>query len=169
MKMMSRDCDKYDAELLIKIYPWLERRCEEIDNSILRLGVSYSNNLYNSFNLYDEILNEMEEKSKIINLKLIIDETLKKLKIKSYKTAMFLIHYSELTNYELMVILDVSERNVFRRRETLFLTMASILNDSEYKKKVVSFIDEHGWTRSVLEHIKQRGEGYDRKTTKEIE
>ena len=54
-KRNIRDCDEFDAELLIKIYPWLEERCKRKDKNIDKIASSYINTYYGAREIYEQI------------------------------------------------------------------------------------------------------------------
>lgn len=165
-KRNIRDCDEFDSELLIRIYPILEKKCNLKDANIEKIACSYFSTSYGVNEVYDQLLNEMEAKNQMINLKLIIDDVISKLKSKSLKWALAMIDYRGLTRNEMGMLFDDRERTIFRRIETLHLTMAYIINNEDYKDRIINFIDSQSWTLNILEDIKERRLTF-RKNTKE--
>lgn len=169
-KKNIRDCDEFDAELLIKIYPWLEERCKRKDMNIQKIACAYSNTSYGANEIYEQILDEIELKNQMINLKLVIDEILTMLKPKNLKWALVMMDYRGLSKGELDTLFDEKERTGFRRIETLFMTMAYLINkNDEHKSKVVNFIHSNYWAETLLEDITERRLSFRRDTKEEQE
>lgn len=153
-KVQTRNCNEYDAELILNIYPLLEKRCKDIDKSISNMSGAYSNGVYRTQSVFDLILDKIEEKNQTINIKLAIEDILTKLKPKTLKMALLMLNYPRMEIKDLIFVLDVPERSVYRRKETLLFTLADVINKSKHKERIVNYIDSHSWTLSHLESIK---------------
>lgn len=154
-KKLIRNCSIKDAELLLKIYPTLEKRCAKIDESISNIGLSYTNGTYRTSSVFDILLDKIEEKNQTINFKLALDELIIRLKPNTLKLALLMIDYQGLKIEDLEVILESPARTVFRRKDTLYLTLSDIVNKSKYKDRIITYIDSHCWTLNILENIKE--------------
>ena len=155
-KKNIRDCDEFDAEMLINIYPLLEKRCSDKDVSIKKLSYSYTPTYYGVGEVYEKILDKMEEKNQIINIKLIVDRVISRLRPKTMKFALALMNFHALPKIELFDLFGEKERTGFRRVETLYMTMAFLINKYKFNDKVVSFINSQVWVSNLLRNIKER-------------
>lgn len=149
--------DIYDCEALVKIYRLLEKRCAIIDKFINNHAYycgPYSEE-YSAVDVYNDILNLMERKNHLINIKLMMDEAIKKLPSEDKKVVYVKINYN-ISMSELCGILNIKERTAFRRIEHAFETLANEMNHSKYAKKLSIIIEKEDWIKAIKQEVKQR-------------
>lgn len=158
---MEREITKYDSEGVCKIYRFLKKKCELIDKSIYKAGISFSvfNCSTSGFYVVDYITDLMEGKNKLINFKLAIDDCITKLKLKDRQMILIKIHYGKLTVEEIGGILKIKQRTVFRHIEKAYEHLAEILNESKYKDKIIRILEDP-MLKAEVEDITQRRKSF---------
>lgn len=165
---MDREITKYDAEGICKIYCKLRKKCELIDKSIYRTGISFSVLDCGNPGLYvfEYISKLMEEKNKLINFKLLIDACIKRLELKDRQMIMVKIYYPKLQIDEIGGIFELKQRTVFRRFEKAFEHFAEIVNKSKYRDKIIKILEEPD-NKADIEEIEQRRKAFKSKEKEE--
>lgn len=147
----------YECEALVKIYCSLDKRCNIIDKFINNHAYycgSYGEE-YSAVDVYNDILDLIERKNQLINIKLMIDNAVNKLSINDKKVLYVKLNYN-ISMQELCSLLDVKERTAFRRIEHAFENMAEIINHSKYCAKLENIIDKQEWIKKICGDVKQR-------------
>ena len=73
--------DIYDSEAITKIYRLIEKKCEAIDRFIKNHAYYFGpcTDDYGALDVCNNILDLMERKNKLINLKVVVDSAIKSL------------------------------------------------------------------------------------------
>ena len=137
-----------ECNTLIKLYPHFESLCKKLDEVIYKIGVSFSNNVDYSMEIYDEIIDLMFKKQRIINIKVALDSCVEKLKDKEKILFRLCIEYHSLSNCELAEMFNVSVRTLYRQKERLNESLSIVLNKSENKDLFINFLNEKRWIDS---------------------
>ncbi len=153
--------DIYDCEAIIKCYRYLEMKCEAIDKSINSNALYYGPSLseFGAEDVLNTIMNLIERKNKLINMKVILDNAVKSLDDLDRQILYIKMHYS-LSIGEICGILGTYDRNVFRRCERAFGNLAKILNTSSYAEKLSKMLDTEVWISAVRSNIRERHLSY---------
>lgn len=153
--------DIYDCEALVKIYRLLDKKCTIIDKFINNHAYycgSYSEE-YSAVDVYNDILDLMERKNQLINIKLMLDTALNKLAVEDKKVLLIKLNYNISMN-EFCAVLNLKERTAFRRIEHAFLCLAEAINRSKYASKLEKIIDKEEWIRAVCQDVKERRQAF---------
>ena len=153
--------DIYDCEALVKIYRLLDKKCTIIDKFINNHAYycgPYSEE-YGAVDVYNDILDLMERKNQLINIKLMLDTALNKLGVEDKKVLLIKLNYNISMN-EFCAVLNLKERTAFRRIEHAFLCLAEAINQSKYAAKLEMIINKEGWIRAVCQDVKERRQSF---------
>ena len=153
--------DIYDSEALIKIYRLLAKKCDALDKFINNHAFYFSNNTLDSgaLDVCNNIIELMERKNKLINLKIIIDGAISSLADKDKQVVFAKINY-KISMDEFCKLLDLKERTAFRRIEHAYLSLSEALNRSRYLNKLENIIDNEEWICNIREEVKGRRLAY---------
>ena len=158
----------YDSEAIIKIYNLLGKKCDIIDkfinNHALYFGPCTAE--YGAEDVCNNIIELMERKNQLINLKIIVDSALKKLCEEDKKVLYIKMNY-KISMAEICGILSLKERTAFRRIERAYENLANELNNSKYINKLLKLLNGETWITAVRDDVKLRRKAY--KQTEEIE
>lgn len=161
--------DIYDCEALVKIYHLLNKKCEIIDKFINNHAYycgPYSEE-YGAVDVYNDILDLMERKNQLINIKLMVDDAIQKLSIEDKKVLYIKLNYNISIN-EFCSILNLKERTAFRRIEHAFMALAEQLNHSKYSSKLEFVLRTQEWIKAVCQDVKQRRMAFKNHSTEEL-
>ena len=153
--------DIYDCEALVKIYHLLGKKCEIIDKFINNHAYycgPYSEE-YSAVDVYNDILDLMERKNQLINIKLMIDDALQSLEIEDKKVLYIKMNYNISIN-EFCGILNLRERTAYRRIEHAFEVLTDKLNQSKYATKLEFMLKSQDWIKAICLDVKQRRMAY---------
>lgn len=153
--------DVYDSEAMIKIYKLLNKKCDIIDkfinNQALYFGPCTAE--YGAEDVYNNIIELIERKNQLINLKILIDSGLKRLSEEDKKILYLKMNY-KISMKEICGILDLKERTAFRKIERAYENLANVLNKSKYINKLTKLINQEQWIVSIIEQVKERRKAY---------
>lgn len=149
--------DIYDSETLVKVYRMLSKKCEAIDNFIKEHALYFGPSTieYGAEDVCNNMIDLLTRKNQLINLKIIVDNAVKRLSDNDKKILMIKMHYN-LSMEEICAILELKERTVFRYIERAFLNLSEMLNKSKYCKKLEQIIDQEDWIFSIKQDIRSR-------------
>lgn len=149
--------DIYDCEALVKVYHTLEKKCNVIDKFIHNHAYycgPYTDE-YSAVDVYNDILDLMERKNQLINIKVIIDDAIEKMSVVDKQVLLIKLKYSISMN-EFCGVLNMKQRTAFRRIERAFENLAEVLNNSKYASKLVQTIRKEDWINAVKQDVKER-------------
>lgn len=153
--------DIYDSETIIKCYSLLSRKCDIIDkfikNHALYFGPCTAE--YGAEDVCNNIIELMERKNQLINLKIIVDSALKKLDDQDKKILYIKMNY-KISMAELCGVLQLKERTAFRRIERAYENLAIALNKSKYSEKLYKLLTGENWLTAIKEEVKERRTSY---------
>lgn len=149
--------DIYDSETLVRIYRFLNKKCEAIDkfiqNHALYFGPCTAE--YGALDVCNNIIELITRKNQLINLKIIIDGAIKTLSDKDKKILFIKMNYN-LQMAEICGVLDLKERTAFRHIEKAFENLTQALNNSKYAKKLERIINSEDWICDIKEEVRDR-------------
>ncbi len=140
------------GKTLIGLYRHLGTMANSIDNLIKRIGVNsaFNHSIYNS-TIADsnKIIELTERKIKIINLKVIIEKALNKLKINDFR--ILSLAYVDCVNYKkVQEILNISERTFFRRKELAIARFSCNLSELGFNaEKLNDYLKNENWIKNA--------------------
>lgn len=156
--------DIYDSEAIVKTYRMLNKKCEAIDkfinNHAFYFGPTTSD--YGSLDVCNNIIDLIERKNQLINLKVIVDNAIRSLDIDDKKILYIKMKYS-ISISELCGILELKERTAFRHIERAFAHLTDALNNSKYIEKLMRILDSEIWISDIREEIRERRMAFKRK------
>ena len=149
--------DIYDCETIVKIYRLLRKKCEAIDKFINNHAFYFGPTTaeYGSLDVCNNIIELMTRKNQLINLKIIVDNAIKKLPEKDKKILFIKMNYNISMN-EVCGVLELKQRTAFRRIEHAFLNLADALNNSKYCDKLIKIMKNEEWIADIKEEVKER-------------
>ena len=153
--------DIYDCEALVKIYRLLDKKCTIIDKFINNHAYycgPYSEE-YSAVDVYNDILDLMERKNHLINIKLMLDTALNRLVVEDKKVLLIKLNYN-ISMSEFCAVLNLKERTAFRRIEHAFLCLTDAINQSKYASKLEEIINKEEWIRAVCQDVKERRQAF---------
>ena len=151
----------YHSEALIKIYRYLEKKCDAIDKFINNHAFyfGYSSAEYDSIDVFNNIIELMARKNQLINLKIILDNGINKLDEEDKKVIFLKMKYNISMN-EFCGVLDVKQRTAFRRIERAFFNLTEVLNKSKYRDKLLDIMESEDWIMEIKEEVTQKRLAY---------
>ncbi len=145
--------NEIDAEALVTGYKFFERTCKAIDGFIYNFATNFGSE--ETEEIADKITDLIERKNKLINLKLVIDECVKKLPINLREIIILKMKY--VCSVESMAsILNVTKRTVFRKIKKAMSALAYEINKMEYSKKIVEIIYKECWLERIKGQVIRR-------------
>lgn len=153
--------DIYQSEAIVKVYRLLKKKCEAIDKFIQNHALYFgpSSNDFGTLDVCNNIIELMTRKNQLINLKIIVDNALKKLDEKDKKILYIKMNYS-ISIAEICGILNLKERTAFRRIERAFFNLAEALNSSKYCEKLVKILNNEEWITDIVQDVMERRMSY---------
>ncbi len=151
----------YDSEAIIKIYRLLQKRCDVIDRFIKNHAYYFGpyTEEYGAVEIYNSIIELMERKNQLINLKIIVDSAVSKLGDNDRKILLIKMKYN-LSMVEICGILELKERTAFRRIEQAFSHLTDELNRSNYIDKLYDIIEKEEWIVNIRHNVMERRQAY---------
>ncbi len=149
--------DIYDSETIVKVYRMLSKKCEAIDNFVHEHALYFGPCTieYGAEDVCNNMLDLIARKNQLINLKIIVDNAIKRLPINDKKMLYIKMNYN-LSMDEICGILELKERTCFRRLERAFVLLSEELNKSKYLNKIERIIDSEDWIFAIREDVKAR-------------
>ena len=152
------------AKTLLSVYRYLERLCGSIDKIINRTGLSsinvnsqtfYYNNVYS---ITQRIIDLSHRKVTLINLKLLIEDILQKMRPCEAKC--LISRYVDGTKRRVMAEHEaVSLRTIFRRIERAEASFSKILLAKGYDEvKICKMLIDEQWIHNVYSRIAEKDE-----------
>ncbi len=147
------------TKTILSVYRYLERICGAIDKIIMSMALNCGDmlgqnyNINNAYSVSQKIIDLSERKVKLINLKILIEETLKEI---NKKDALLLIerYFNATPRKELSEKNEVSLRTIFRKIEQAENTFSKRLTIKGYGSLALSeMLKEEGWINSVYLRI----------------
>lgn len=158
--------DLYWTKTILTVYRYLERICGGMDKIIMQRALSSSNivgqNYFynNTFTLTQKIIDLSERKVTLINLKVLIEDSLAEI---DEKDSQILIekYVDGLRNPQLCESLGVGLRTIFRKIECAEYSFKSKLCSKGYNDiKLRDMLQKETWIKNVYNSIALKKEEY---------
>lgn len=140
-----------DAKVLISAYRLIERNCDLINEFVYRHAINFgpSPEYCSTYDVTNNIINLMERKNRLINLKLMIDEIVSGLNPDDKKIISAKMRFN-LSIKSLCEVFEIpSMRTAFRRIQAALEHFTMRANSSEYKEKLEYMLDNEQWIVSM--------------------
>ena len=140
------------AKTLLEIYKYLETICGAIDDLVRRTSLSGFGNSLDTRDSADRIIELTSKKQRLINMKIIIEDTLASLNISDVKL-LTLFYVDEVTAKNLSEILGINIRTFFRRKDISLTKFANSMKSAGFDHIRLNkiFENEH-WIINTYKH-----------------
>jgi hypothetical protein len=136
-----------DAKILISAYRFIEKNCELINEFVYKHAINFgpSPEYCSTYDVTNNIINLMERKNRLINLKLMIDEIVSNLN-KNDKMIILAKMKFDVSIKTMCQMLEISSmRTAFRRIQSALEHFTIRANNSPYKEKLEYLLDNEHW------------------------
>lgn len=140
-----------DAKVLISAYRLIEKNCDLINEFVYKHAINFgpSPEYCTTYDVTNSIINLMERKNRLINLKLIMDELVSDLNLDDKKIILAKMRFN-LSIKSLCEVLNISSmRTAFRRIQTALEHFTMRANNSHYKEKLEYLLENEHWIASM--------------------
>jgi len=147
--------DLYDAKTLISAYSYIERTCDAINDFIYKHAVNFGPNpeTTTTYDVLNNIINLMERKNRLINLKNIIDEVVAGMSQTNKQIIILKMRYMPSIKTIQKVLNISSERTAFRRITEAVNSFLRHLNNSNKLQKVEDIIMSENWIVKIKQSM----------------
>ena len=159
MKNYVEVLDKYVVEILLNEYAIITSNIEHLDECMTSLAIA-SATCYDSDVLFDRFQTIYTHKIEYINLKLLLDQCISKVKLIYQPIIWAKIKSPTLSMKDLQYLLHLSERTAFRHIEKAYLEIVNIAMSSHLDKKILYIFNNLKVLRCQYEDVKDRRNSY---------
>lgn len=149
-----------DAKVLISAYRLIEKNCDLINEFVYKHAINFgpSPEYCSTYDVTNNIINLIERKNRLINLKLIIDQLVDSLEPQDKEIIVAKMRYN-LSVKSFCQIFDMpSVRTAFRRTQTALEHFLRRANNSPYKEKLEYLLDNENWIVAIRRQLLQKQE-----------
>ncbi|MBO5910196.1 MAG: hypothetical protein J6Q15_01665 [Clostridia bacterium] len=147
-----------DAKVLISAYRFIEKNCELINEFVYKHAINFgpAPEYCSTYDVTNNIINLIERKNRLINLKLIMDQLVSSLQPQDKLIILSKMRYN-LSMKSFCQIFEISSiRTAFRRIQTALEHFTLRANNSPYKEKLEYLLDNESWIVALRqEQLKQ--------------
>ncbi|MFQ6724223.1 MAG: hypothetical protein ACLRFE_02695 [Clostridia bacterium] len=139
--------DIKDAKVLISAYRFIERNCDLINEFVYKHAVNFgpSPEYCSTYDVTNNIINLIERKNRLINLKLIIDKLVNELNVEDRMIVLSKMKY-DLSVKSFCQMFDMpSKRTAFRRMQSAVEHFTMHANNSPYIDKLEYLLNNEHW------------------------
>lgn len=155
------------TKTILKVYRYLERISGAIDRLVLRCGLgsgSFNSQMFyqnNVLSISQKIIDLSERKVTLINLKVLTETILKKLKAEDAK--ILIEKYVDGRKYKDICLRNqISLRTIYRRLESSENAFARLLVAKGYGwQKLSQMLAKENWILSVYNQLKEKNDDFD--------
>lgn len=136
-----------DAKVLISAYRFIEKNCDLINEFVYKHAINFgpSPEYCSTFDVTNNIINLIERKNRLINLKLIMDQLVESLQPQDKMIILSKMRY-DLSMKSFCQIFEISStRTAFRRIQTALERFTMHANSSPYKEKLEYLLDNENF------------------------
>ena len=136
-----------DAKVLISAYRFIEKNCNMINEFVYNHAINFgpSPEYCTTYDVTNNIINLMERKNRLINLKLIIDELVSELNQNDKLIVLSKMRFDLSMKSFCQIFQIPSARTAFRRIQTALEHFTMHANNSRYKDKLEYLLDNEDW------------------------
>ncbi|MBQ8522314.1 MAG: hypothetical protein IJ458_01460 [Clostridia bacterium] len=136
-----------DAKVLISAYRFIEKNCDLMDEFVYRHAINFgpSPEYCSTYDVTNNIINLIERKNRLINLKLIIEELVDSLEKQDKLIILSKMRYNLSVKSFCEMFNMPSVRTAFRRIQTSLEHFLIKANNSPYKEKLEYLLDNESF------------------------
>lgn len=134
--------NKTMAESLIYAYKFLSKKCEMIDDFVDDYAISMSH--IDTFSMSEKIIESIQRKKRLINLKIYLDRCLSYMSEKNRKI-LLLIAYYDFGVEKFSKIFNKSERMVYRYINSAYLELSVKLKENSSQIDLKNILKKEKW------------------------
>ena len=163
---MQLEIDKYLIETLISSYRDFDKICCAIDRYLLNVG-SYPSCCNDSIMiLYDNLIQQMIRKSKLMKVKDALLRNVKGLSFDDRQIFEALVTLKQLKKEDICFLLNIKERTLYRRIESLYKNLAELLIKSKDNQLILEVCRNEYFISAKYLLLKERRQSYTRDKAK---
>lgn len=149
-----------DAKVLISAYRFIEKNCDLINEFVYKHAINFgpSPEYCSTYDVTNNIINLIERKNRLINLKLIIDELVNNLEEQDRLIILSKMKFNLTTKSFCQMFNMPSTRTAFRRIQTALEHFVNRANSSRYKEKLEYLLDNETWIIALRAELLQKQE-----------
>ena len=136
-----------DAKVLISAYRFIGKNCDLINEFVYKHAINFgpSPEYCSTFDVTNNIINLIERKNRLINLKLIMDQLVESLQPQDKMIILSKMRY-DLSMKSFCQVFEISStRTAFRRIQTALKRFTLHANSSPYKEKLEYLLDNENF------------------------
>jgi len=144
------------SKTILSVYKYLEALSNSIDELVLKKSINsafYNNGRFNSscYDCANKIMQLTERKVNLINIKVLVDDTLSKMPLK-YRQLLALSYIDNAKSEDIAEIMHISIRTFFRKKNEALNSFAKNLILQGYSKEKLEnmFCGEH-WLKNLYD------------------
>lgn len=147
-----------DVKALISAYRWIERNCELIDEFVYKHSVNFgpTPEYFSTYDVTNNIINLIERKNRLINVKLIIDELIDGMQEEDKRVLLIKMRYNLSMESFCKVMQIQSLRTAFRRINRALERFLVHANNSPYKNKLEYILDNEDWICNIRRNVEEK-------------
>ena len=145
----------HDSKTLLTAYRWIEKNCDLIDEFVYKHAVNFgpSPEFCSTYDVTSNIIDLIERKNRLINLKLMIDDLINGLELQDKKILLAKIRYN-LTMENFCKLMSIpSMRTGFRQINKALEHFTMRANSSPYKEKLEHILDSEYWIANIRRNL----------------
>ena len=149
-----------DAKVFISAYRFIEKNCDLINEFVYKHAINFgpSPEYCSTYDVTNNIINLIERKNKLINLKLIMDKLIDDMDGQDRLIILAKMKFN-LTTKSFCQMFDMpSTRTAFRRIQLALEHFTCRANNSPYKEKLEYLLDNETWIIAMRKEILQKQE-----------
>lgn len=147
-----------DAKVLISAYRFIEKNCDLINEFVYKHAINFgpSPEYCSTYDVTNNIINLIERKNRLINLKLIIDELVDSLSKEDKLIILSKMRFNLSMKSFCQVFEMSSVRTAFRRIQAALEHFTRRANNSPYKEKLEYLLDNEHWIIALRRELLQQ-------------
>ena len=147
-----------DSKVLISAYRFIEKNCDLINEFVYRHAINFgpSPEYCSTYDVTNNIIDLIERKNRLINMKLILDEVVMELKTNDKLIILAKMRF-DLSMKSLCQVFEIpSMRTAFRRVQMALEHFTMHINNSKYKEKLEYLLDNEEWIMSMRQDLLEK-------------
>lgn len=147
-----------DSKTLITAYRWIEKHCGLLDEFVYKQAINFgpSPEFCSTYDVTTNIIDLIERKNRLINLKLIIDELIEGLNIQDKKIILARMRYNLNMETFCKLMSIPSLRTGFRQINKALQHFTIHANNSPYKEKLEHILREEYWISNIRKNMNEK-------------
>ena len=166
---MEIQIDKYLVETLMSTYKDIDNTCLAIDRYLLNVGSSTISYNESVTVLYDNLIQQIIRKNKLIKFKEVFMKCVQELKMKDRQVYEALTKLKNTKKKDICFLLNIEQRTFYRRIENLYKNLADLMQKSKDKQLILDVCTNEYFINSKYEPVKRRRQSYTKTETEEVQ